>query len=863
MSYRVCKVTVLVLGMLLICGSAMADQFYNSLGQCLNYSEYMHVTASVPANAHYLDRQGDLVYVSSHQVIDVAVPGDPAIVGSYTGEKGDVRGIRAVGANLYILYSSSDVTGFNGLAAYSLADPLAPVLTAKVAMPPFMTQMRIIGDRAYLRNDTGLMLIVDISDENALVAMGSIGLNWVDSFDLNGNFLYAVDRVRNDIAVVDVSDPLNLSVDYRLPLNDVISISFAGGYGYFLFADNGTKVLEFTAPDQYTTLMDLPDLTRPLVIRDGVGYCYGKPLQVHDLTDPVNPSLMLSVPFVVHSGLLEPGRGLMLGISNAFAEMDLGVIAGLPGVEATVEVDATLTAMMASGTDLVTLHRMGLETFDASECTAPVPVGSLQWDGNVRGHALAGDYLYTMVQGSFFGRSILRVYDLADMSAPVEMAAKTLNGEFQGLVAVGDYLYTSEFGDLIVINVTDPLFPVMFTRTPGVGFTGIAAVDGANMVVADGTMLRHFDVAAASDPTPTTAIDTGVEGFQIVIGNGAAYLAHRQGVAVYGVSILGSKNLLNELTVPGVVDGLVLDGNTLYVEGSGIYMLDVADPGYVSFVGNLGYVADRASNLTVLGECLYFDQYVSGDRGRINIAALHCTTDIPGPGNEVLIDIKPGSDENPINCRSLRGVIPVAILTTADFDALTVDQNTVRFGPGQASGAHTKGNNGRGRGHNGNSDVKRHEEDVDGDGDLDLVMHFTREAAQVACGDSEAILTGETFDGVSFTSYDDVRTVPGDSAGGGKNLLFGKPSLSLSPNPFNPVTTIAFNLPQTQRMRIEVYDLTGRRVAVVADDLFNAGPNEVMWRGMDNGGRSVASGVYFVRLSGSGVELKQRALLLK
>jgi hypothetical protein len=54
---------------------------------------------------------------------------------------------------------------------------------------------------------------------------------------------------------------------------------------------------------------------------------------------------------------------------------------------------------------------------------------------------------------------------------------------------------------------------------------------------------------------------------------------------------------------------------------------------------------------------------------------------------EIKIDIKPGSDPNPINPFS-RGVIPVAILTTEDFDALTVDADSVLFGPDEAEKRH-------------------------------------------------------------------------------------------------------------------------------------------------------------------------------
>jgi hypothetical protein len=105
---------------------------------------------------------------------------------------------------------------------------------------------------------------------------------------------------------------------------------------------------------------------------------------------------------------------------------------------------------------------------------------------------------------------------------------------------------------------------------------------------------------------------------------------------------------------------------------------------------------------------------------------------------EVTVDNLPAA----INPNS-RGVITVAMLTTPDFDATGADPSSVRFGPGGATEAHERG----------------HPEDVDGDGDTDLVLHFRTPATGIACGDTEASLTGETLAGEPIRGSDTFKTV--------------------------------------------------------------------------------------------------------
>lgn len=69
------------------------------------------------------------------------------------------------------------------------------------------------------------------------------------------------------------------------------------------------------------------------------------------------------------------------------------------------------------------------------------------------------------------------------------------------------------------------------------------------------------------------------------------------------------------------------------------------------------------------------------------------------------------------------------------------------------------------------------------------------------------------------------------------------------PNPFNPRTTIAFDLPKQESVSLRIFDVSGRLVRVLVDgDVTPGGRHESRWNGRDDDGRRVASGTYFYRL---------------
>lgn len=83
------------------------------------------------------------------------------------------------------------------------------------------------------------------------------------------------------------------------------------------------------------------------------------------------------------------------------------------------------------------------------------------------------------------------------------------------------------------------------------------------------------------------------------------------------------------------------------------------------------------------------------------------------------------------------------------------------------------------------------------------------------------------------------------------------------PNPFNPETAISFSLKAEDRAVLEVYNMKGQKVRTLLDGNVKAGSHTVIWKGDDDNGKSVTSGVYFYKLSSGKYSSTKKMILLK
>jgi hypothetical protein len=153
-----------------------------------------------------------------------------------------------------------------------------------------------------------------------------------------------------------------------------------------------------------------------------------------------------------------------------------------------------------------------------------------------------------------------------------------------------------------------------------------------------------------------------------------------------------------------------------------------------------------------VGDPYGFNLFDSEPRNNLNAYLNFIENCMPASGEsgQPEIEIKPNGAPNSINCRNDKGVIAVAILTSPEFDATSVNHTTVRFEG--AMETHIDKKTGLPR---------RHDVDVDGDGDADLVFHFRFGNTGLSCDSVEATLVGELVDRTPITASEEVKMVHG------------------------------------------------------------------------------------------------------
>jgi len=718
------------------------------------------------------------------------------------------------------------------LALLFLVVTLSPPVTAMDCLeysthPHWITQLDtrvwtadiIVRDNlAYLADRTGGVAIIDIrhplEPELAGELVGAIQIGWsasADALALSGDHLFVADGSHRQIHVLNVADPTNPFLVTQVDTGEFPKhLALHGNTLYAAVQNIGVEIFDITDPTtpQPIGLQAAPFNNNVRVFDDLLFVAtMDQGLLIFDLADPTVPSFRSQVP--------------ALDESETYDIAVLGDHAYVTGATGTMIVDITDPA-------------------DA------VMVGSISQ--TALSITIDGHHAYLPFAG-------IEVLDLTDPLNPVPVThlpqpSMSLFAIVRKVVVRDGLAYTAaDDAGLMIANVVTPMAPPSTTtmvlpqaaeRIRPWNYYALVADQAAGLLT--------IDLADPMNPVLTSTLDTENALAVITHGN-LAYLADGgDGLKIIDLSDPADPLLIGHLdTYSRVASGLALADDLIYLATglSGLKVIDVSDPAAPFTRGEVA-TNDRAQDVCLNGDIAYVADNLGGlqvvDISHPEAPWILDVVEIPGRQQSLLLDGQ---------TLYIGGIIT----GLRAFDVSTPDlPELVGWLPVEAQDLAMTGG---------------HLLAAGGDGVSMIDCSDPSALATVGflplADDAAAVLVAEDF---ILAAGDALHLAPRPCPEA-TGIEGGPPSpvtwahLSGYPNPFNPLLEITFELTSPQVVRLEIYDLAGRRVAELASAHHTAAIHRVSWNGRDQQGRDLPSGGYFVVLRGEHELISRKVSLIR
>lgn len=466
-------------------------------------------------------------------------------------------------------------------------------------------------------------------------------------------------------------------------------------------------------------------------------------------------------------------------------------------------------ALVALASLTMTTH--WAEASDGSEGNRPSFGTVIDLPEAVFSVAIDGDRIYVLRAWRFSGGwgmfvgSMLSIYDFANPMADAPLGSMT-SYAIPTFAVEGGLAYFAGHSELRVVDVSDPAnLQEVGTLTGWLDAPGCIAVGGGHAYVGDAAGLHVVDVTDPASPSLLGSVPLPSRAVSVALRGSFAYVGTLDARAsVVDISDPNAPSVLGTVLLPGTPWDIEIRGSHAYVAGgeSGLQVLDVSRAAMPQLVGTVD-TPGEARGVAVSGARAYVADWAAW-------------------GNDALSGLRVIDIANPAR---------PAIVNSVSKNVAAVAVNEGRIAVGGAIQVY-----------------------------LDCIASFPG--------------------GCPSSGYLEVaRTSAYELAGRGASFGLGSSSLrgnapaasqpagfaltGTKPNPFNPATSIRFDVPRASQVRISAYDSRGLLVRTLVDDMLPPGQHEASWGGRNESGEAVASGVYFITMEAEGVRQTMKVTLLK
>ncbi len=444
----------------------------------------------------------------------------------------------------------------------------------------------------------------------------------------------------------------------------------------------------------------------------------------------------------------------------------------------------------------------------------------------------------------------LKVYDLPSPVQPTPLYSVPTGGEVWGVNLQQDILYVADGPEgLIVYDTNGGLEPIQLGKYKSLGNVwGVAADSNVVYAAALQDSLQVFELIGSSLAWRGAAFSPD-SARSVTLDDTIAYVACGEaGVAIYDKSFAYAPEHLITVNTPGFASRVYIDGDTAWVtdQVSGVAVLDITDPAAATYIQNVA-TQDDALGLAKSGNMLYVAESNAG-------MIIYDVTNLSGP---ILM-----GGIFPADSGAARDVVlygQYALVAAFEFGLSVIDISNPN-NPVEVALLDLAGHARRILVDSVFAYVAVHDEGfavVDVSDPLNPILNAYTESPgsgiDLALIGDQIILADTyciglyNFDPYAGVKPREVGAVPRDYS-----------LLSPFPNPFNATTTLGFNLPKSSSVRLQIYDLGGRRVADLVDGSFPGGAYQVQFECS-----SLGSGIYFARFQAGAYIATRKLVLLK
>lgn len=676
-----------------------------------------------------------------------------------------------------------------------------------------------------------------------------------------GEGVAVVCNLNYGLLVLDVKDPTRAVTVAQLQLPGIpMGVAVAGNVAVVAScAPNAVNIVDLSEPAAPALLASVATASGPrdVVVQGTLAYlaCYDSPsgLLICDFSSPLAPALIgeLVLPFPGATDVAIAGATLALAcgdtirridVSDATAPQETGALA-LPWKAHGIALDAGRAHVACEESDRAT---GGLIVVDlagpALEVLASLPLDQRAYDVCLtRGLACVVDEYQGMA-----------VFDVTDPGAPVHVAqAKTGDSRACCVASDGNTVFVGELGDcmhlglragIYVFDVTHPNpAPLAGAIVDTFAYVSEIAAEGGLLVGAGYETFATYDVSDSQNPLRKGYLGVSGNPLGLGLGDGIACLASYDPWSEYDfvlriidVSVPEAPVARGRLGLSDWGYGVDVEGRRAYLANcqAGLVIVDLADldaPAKIACLDPPG--SSCAYDVAVLDgiACLADGQLRVIDVSDPYSPSLLAT--VPVAARAVAMDGRyaytPG------------GIVDLAVPSSPAVVAM-LPKWQLYCGK-----------------------ILAREGFVYLIGDRMQVVDARRPAAPVLLGSclagSTPYFSGYPFCGafvgdvIALSGYGESIDLARPQCWGATGLA-EPPAISshapalAAPNPFNPRTTIRFDLSAPGQVRLGVYDVRGRLVRMLIDDHLPSGHHQVVWDGKDRQDRSVGSGAYLARL---------------